>query len=241
VLGPTTTVIAPGSYRTFYEALDRAGLAHPTSMSEVGVRLIELLVAGVDHELVGSETWYRRILEASEKFGRGSSPGSGGPDVASPLTVRALNNQPSESAQGPWTSPLKIREDETMAEKRRRRDSPFDGPRRSALDILRIWGPAEKTWKTLGSGLRAPIDAETALALIENFDRLVIELTVVQLLLDGRLVARANVDPSRADRWVFYRADVADELHASLPRHDDVAVNELIDERMPPDDEAADS
>jgi hypothetical protein len=58
-------MIAPRSDRTFYDALDLARLAPPTSRQDIGHRFLELLVAGIDHELVGSDTWYRRILEAA--------------------------------------------------------------------------------------------------------------------------------------------------------------------------------
>jgi hypothetical protein len=58
-------MIAPRSDRTFYEALELARLVPPTSRQEIGQRFLELLVAGIDHELVGSDTWYRRILEAA--------------------------------------------------------------------------------------------------------------------------------------------------------------------------------
>ena len=66
-----THMISPQSERTFFEALYRAHLEPPTSRAEIGERFLDLLVAGVDHELVGSDTWYRRILADA-------------PDVASP-------------------------------------------------------------------------------------------------------------------------------------------------------------
>ncbi|MBI4179169.1 hypothetical protein HY522_07095 [bacterium] len=59
--------IRPGSTRTFFEALDLAGLPHPSLpypgyLAEIGDLFLSLLVAGVDHEVVGDETWYCRIL-----------------------------------------------------------------------------------------------------------------------------------------------------------------------------------
>ena len=58
-------MITPRSYRTYFEALDRAGLAYPTCNQEHGERFLQLLVAGVDHELVDTEVWYRRIVEGA--------------------------------------------------------------------------------------------------------------------------------------------------------------------------------
>ena len=49
----------------------------------------------------------------------------------------------------------------------------------------------------LASGLPAPIDGETATALFEKFDRLAVDLALVTLMLEGKVVARANVDPAR--------------------------------------------
>jgi hypothetical protein len=52
-----------------FEALHRAHLEPPTSHAEIGERFLDLLVAGVDHELVG--VWYDRILsDAPDAAGR---------------------------------------------------------------------------------------------------------------------------------------------------------------------------
>jgi hypothetical protein len=56
-------VITPRSSRTFFEALLRARLDPPVGNAEIGERYLDLLVRGIDHELVGSEFWYRRILD----------------------------------------------------------------------------------------------------------------------------------------------------------------------------------
>jgi hypothetical protein len=56
-------VISPRSTRTFFEAMDQVGLAHPTCREEIGERFLDLVVAGVDHDLVGSDVWYDRILK----------------------------------------------------------------------------------------------------------------------------------------------------------------------------------
>jgi len=65
-------MIASRSTRTFFEALHRARLDPPTSRAEIGERFLDLLVAGVDHELVGFETWYRRILDEAPDVADGS-------------------------------------------------------------------------------------------------------------------------------------------------------------------------
>jgi hypothetical protein len=55
-------VIAPRSTPTFFDAMAKAGLEHPTCLEEDGgARFLEL-VAVVDHELVGSGVWYDEIL-----------------------------------------------------------------------------------------------------------------------------------------------------------------------------------
>lgn len=66
-------MISPRSSRTFFEARQLAGLAPPTCNEEFGSRLLDLLVAGIDHEKVGTEAWYRRILAEA-------------PDAVLPLT-----------------------------------------------------------------------------------------------------------------------------------------------------------
>jgi hypothetical protein len=58
-------VITPRSHRTYFEALDRVGLAHPACNQEHGELFLQLLVAGVDHELVDTEVWYQRIVEGA--------------------------------------------------------------------------------------------------------------------------------------------------------------------------------
>jgi hypothetical protein len=55
-------VIATRPPRSFFEAMDKVGLAHPTSRQEIGERFLDLLVAGMDYDLVGSDVWYDRIL-----------------------------------------------------------------------------------------------------------------------------------------------------------------------------------
>ena len=63
-------MITPRSSRTFFEALELAGLEPPASHAEIGECFLALLVAGVDHELVGSDVWYRRIFEGAPDVGR---------------------------------------------------------------------------------------------------------------------------------------------------------------------------
>jgi hypothetical protein len=55
-------VIASRSRRTFFDALYLARLPEPTRRAEIGERFLDLLVAGIDHELVGFDVWYDRIL-----------------------------------------------------------------------------------------------------------------------------------------------------------------------------------
>jgi hypothetical protein len=55
-------MITTRSSRTFFEALHRARLTPPTSRDEIGERYLDLLVAGVDFELVGFDPWYLLIL-----------------------------------------------------------------------------------------------------------------------------------------------------------------------------------
>jgi hypothetical protein len=72
-----TPVISPRSLRTFFDALDLAGFAPPARHEEIGERFLDLLVAGVDHELVGTDIWFRRILtEAPSAAQRLGGPGS---------------------------------------------------------------------------------------------------------------------------------------------------------------------
>ena len=54
--------ITTRSSRTFFQALDKAGLSAPTSHAEIGEIFLRLLVLGIDHELVGTGTWLTRIL-----------------------------------------------------------------------------------------------------------------------------------------------------------------------------------
>ena len=54
--------IVSRSPRTFFTACDLARVAYPTTHAEIGERFLDLLVAGIDHELVGTETWLTRIL-----------------------------------------------------------------------------------------------------------------------------------------------------------------------------------
>ena len=54
--------ITTRSSRTFFQALDRAGLSAPRSHAEIGEAFLRLLVLGIDHELVGTGTWLTRIL-----------------------------------------------------------------------------------------------------------------------------------------------------------------------------------
>jgi len=37
-------------------------LPEPTCRAEIGERFLDLLVAGIDHDLVGFDVWYDRIL-----------------------------------------------------------------------------------------------------------------------------------------------------------------------------------
>ena len=55
-------MITPRSSRTFFDALWRARLESPAGNAEIGERFLDLLVLGIDHELVGTDVWYRRIL-----------------------------------------------------------------------------------------------------------------------------------------------------------------------------------
>jgi hypothetical protein len=55
-------VIRPRASRTFFDALWRARLEPPVRNAEIGELFLDLLVLGIDHELVGSDVWYQRIL-----------------------------------------------------------------------------------------------------------------------------------------------------------------------------------
>ncbi len=58
-------MIRPGSSRTFFEALDKAQLPHPTTNREIGDAFFTLMILGIDHELVGSSNWYQKIKNVS--------------------------------------------------------------------------------------------------------------------------------------------------------------------------------
>jgi hypothetical protein len=51
--------------RTLFEALAKAKLSPPTTEAETGEAFLLLLLCGVDCELTGTETWYRRIIETA--------------------------------------------------------------------------------------------------------------------------------------------------------------------------------
>jgi hypothetical protein len=55
-------MITPGSSRTFFDALWRARLDPPASNAEIGERFLDLFLLGIDHELVGSDVCYSRML-----------------------------------------------------------------------------------------------------------------------------------------------------------------------------------
>jgi hypothetical protein len=71
--------IMPGSDRTFFEALRKAGLPEPTSWPgpalnrEIGNLFLTLLIIGIDHEVVGAPWWVKRILGAAPRARRGPS------------------------------------------------------------------------------------------------------------------------------------------------------------------------
>ena len=56
-------MILSRSSRTFFEALRRARLEPPAGNAEIGERFLDLLVRGIEHELVGLDVWYCRILD----------------------------------------------------------------------------------------------------------------------------------------------------------------------------------
>jgi len=64
-------MIRPGSTRTFFEALGKAKLPHPTTHQEIGDAFFTLMILGIDHELVGSSNWYQKIEDASQRRDRG--------------------------------------------------------------------------------------------------------------------------------------------------------------------------
>ena len=103
------------------------------------------------------------------------------------------------------------------------------GRRRDALTILGQWNPnmpEQEAARLLGRGLRHPIDGETAAALLEMLNRMAIHLGLVRLMLDGTIVARANVDPARPGKWIYYTPQDAARLRGDSPAHDDVAAEE---------------
>src|SRR5215470_17305522 len=67
----SSSMIRPGSTRTFFEALDKAQLPHPTTYQEIGDAFFTLMILGIDHELVGSSNWYQKIEDASQRRDRG--------------------------------------------------------------------------------------------------------------------------------------------------------------------------
>ena len=101
--------------------------------------------------------------------------------------------------------------------------------RYDAIQILSEWDPAmpaPEAALVLGRGLREPVDGETATALLETLDHLAVQLSFVGLMLDGRIVARANVDPARPGKWIYHAKEHDTEGRADLPPHDDVAPEE---------------
>jgi hypothetical protein len=56
-------VIRLGSSRTFWDALWRARLEPLGDNAQIGERFLALLILRIDDELVGSDVWYRRILD----------------------------------------------------------------------------------------------------------------------------------------------------------------------------------
>jgi hypothetical protein len=59
-------VITSRSSQMFFEALVQARLDPPARKAEIGERHLDLLIRGIDHELVGEECWYRRILDEAQ-------------------------------------------------------------------------------------------------------------------------------------------------------------------------------
>ena len=101
--------------------------------------------------------------------------------------------------------------------------------RYDAIQILSRWDnamPRAEAARLLERGLREPVNAETAAALLELLDHLAVQLALVGLILDGEIVARANVDPASTEKWIYGSRETAAQLRADLPSHDDVAFEE---------------
>ena len=101
--------------------------------------------------------------------------------------------------------------------------------RYDAIQVLSRWDPAmpaPKAARLLGRGLREPVDGETATALLETLNRMAVHLGLVRLMFDGKIVARANVDPARQGKWIYYTREQEASLREDLPSHDDVAPEE---------------
>ena len=77
-------MITPRSNRTFFDALDLAGLPRPTHSpscvdfvayeTEKAELFLRLLVDGIDFRLVGDPYWYRTILTTALDVQHGSEP-----------------------------------------------------------------------------------------------------------------------------------------------------------------------
>ena len=107
-----------------------------------------------------------------------------------------------------------------------REEEPCD-----ALEIVDQWSwscdlPPAEAARLVARGLHAPIDGETATALLEKLNRMALDLALVRMMLEGEVVARANVDPSRKGRWIYSLSRHAAEVQDSLPPHDDVSREE---------------
>jgi hypothetical protein len=123
-----------------------------------------------------------------------------------------------------------LRQSDRHTEQEERDAMNAEGGQRSALEILERWHPKlpyREAAQLLASGLDGPVGAETAQALLQTLNRMSIDLALVQLMLEDAVVARANVDPSRPGKWIFYAAEHAPK-HDDLPPHDDVAVEEWM-------------
>jgi hypothetical protein len=57
--------------------------------------------------------------------------------------------------------------------------------------------------KLLSAALRGSVSIETGDALFEKFDRMSLDLALMELMLEGKVVARANVDRSRPGKSEF--------------------------------------
>jgi hypothetical protein len=60
-------MIITRSHRTIFAAAARAGIPLPMRTAEVGECFLQLLVAGVDHEFVGSKEWMTAILNDADE------------------------------------------------------------------------------------------------------------------------------------------------------------------------------